>query len=582
MASGFDLSSVLNALGAGQGQTQANMGGMQAAGEMQKQAIMQEGEAIGAAGEAQKTVKAQQDAGLLIAQEQSRRAATSLGTNMSDATQIVTQIGNDMRNSYAQMQADAAKVNKIEANATLSNPLGLLYDVLAGDQARANLKGSQTKFDIASKTLQSLNQATQQTAATNLAIAETKSEASNKAGLDFIDAQTKQAQAQNQQKLAGVDIQMFQALDSMNARQISYAVQGYGLVAQEEQRQWSRMMRETEMEMRKENKQVAQATLDMYNAGLQAAGQNRTVDAASMKLEMATNKQKFDYILSMGVAATTGYGSPRYGADPAQALTGIQAFRINLPAAQAQLAKSLSTDMSQALTPTNLVAAGMAKDVFSAQQLLADKKNHPAIQSQYLLKKAERDINSINPNDTTNLYAPPPIDVLKGKSELQNNPLLKDYLLPSVEAGGNIRWDPSAMIKAGADGMMTGKYSSTQVADAVSWTASQLMLSSDTTRNYRGFGLPTLSEFGKMYMPLNIDPGGYFNTINASIDVNDPVQVTSLMQRIIAATPGRTFADRLDKLLSTPEWLTNALNRNTQQPDPGMRIVPGGPNQMVR
>lgn len=582
MASGFDLESVLGALGAGQQATQGYMGGMSGAAGLEKQALRDEGEAIGRQAEAAKVVKAQESAGLLQAQEQSRRAATSLGTNMSDASQVVTMLGQTMRDSYANLRAQTAKVAKINAGATLSNPLGLIYDIIAGDEARANLQGAQDQFDLAAKTLQSLNQATQQTAATNKAIAETKSEASNQAELEFIDAQTQVALAQNRQKLAGVDTRLFAALDSMNARQVSMAVQGYGLVAQEEQRQWQRAMREADLELRSDAKKEATATLELYNAGLAALGHNRQVDAASMKLESQVNRKQFDFVLSAGLSAMNGTGV-KYGQAPLDALGNIQQFRIDLPPAQTQLAKSLSMQLSQGLNPASLVQAGLAKDQADAMMKLSDKKNLPQLQSAYLSQVGAMQLNSIDIRNDGNIYAPPPLDSLKGKAELNNNPFLRDYLLPTVEAGGNIKWDPSAMIKQGAETVMAGNHTSAEVAEGMAWIANQFMLMNDTTKNYRGFGLPTMSEFGKFYSPLSIDPGGFTSNINANIDLRDPVQVTAMLQRVIAATPGKTFSDRLQKLISNENSvISNALNRNQLFPMPGMRIVPGGPNQMVR
>lgn len=530
--------------------------------------------AVDQRGKSEAVIAEQEQRGLLTAQQNTRAAATAFGTNMDDPSQIVSMLGQDMRASYARMKAQQARVNKIEQGATLSNPLGLLTNIVIGDEERAKLQSAENDFNLAANTLQSINQATQQTARTNLAIAETKSEASVQAELDKIEANAKIAKAELGARLAGVNVQMLQSLDSLNARQTSMAVQMYQLGVQEEQRTWMRSMREAEAALKSEDKAAAEATLAAWNKGRELQGQPPG-SSADLKLALQLDKENANFLVQVGYQSLKGSSVIRYGPNAFGSMSNLQRNNIEVPPTQQPIVNQLDTWLSELTSPQALIDYGVAKGIADATTLFNDKKNAPAVRNEYLVKRAAFDQSVVDPKNEANIYTPPPIDVLKNKPYLLENKFLASELAPSVEAGGNIKFNPSQLLSQAKDKVLSGEYSTSEIAEGLSWAAQQLALTNNATKNYLGFGLPPITD--KYVMPLSVKAGPYAKTISAPVNLLDPVQVTAYFQRVLAAAPKRTpllelteqairnspFGDLASSLGTT---INEALERNRLQP----------------
>lgn len=578
----LSLDDVLSTIISGQQKSQAIADQLVNAYGAQSGAISQAVTDTGVAGRAKATQLEQEQQGLLRAQTNTREAATALGTNMDSPSQIVTLLGNDMRNSYAELKRQQARVNKLNEGATLSNPLGLLTNIVIGDEERAKLEADQANFDLAAKTLQSLNQATQQTAATQKAIAETKTQASVDASLEELAANTRLAQAELRSKLAGVNVQMLGALDALNNRQTQTAIQMYNLGVQEDQRQFMRAQREADRALREESKKEDELSLAAYNAALDLQGRS-PVDMAAFKTAIKLDREGTAELLRLGFQRTSGSGVVRYGTTPLMAISSIQSNRLNLPEGQRQVAAQMDSWMAASTKAEALADVGVAKNAVEATQMLANKKELPRIQNEYLSRKAKANLSLIDPKDETNIYAPPPIDILKNKPYLLENKFLASELAPSVEAGGNIKFNPSQLIEQALAGVTEGRYTTSDIAEGISWVANQFILTNNSTKNYLGFGLPPMSDF--MNMPLSAKAGPYASTITATINVADPVQVTAYFQRVMAAAPKKLplldLAER--SLRNTPlggiaqtlgQGINTALERNKIENllEPGQRL----------
>lgn len=131
--------------------------------------------------------------GQLQTQKQRVTAANAFGTNIGDVSDIITSLGQDLRNQALALTEAQNEVTKIESESDLlTNPIGWLKDLVGGDAARAKRDALAAQFDTTQKLANSLNTSTQATVQTQNAITETLSAASIK---QTADAKAKLAEA---------------------------------------------------------------------------------------------------------------------------------------------------------------------------------------------------------------------------------------------------------------------------------------------------------------------------------------------------------------------------------------------------
>lgn len=145
----------------------------------------QAGQDIRDAGGLQAQAQLTQLQGQLATQKQRVQAANAFGTNVGDATDVITQLGQSMRQDAIALTQAQAQVTDIEANSDIiNNPLGWLKDLVQGDAARSNRDALAQKFDTTQKLAAGLNAQTQATVQTQNAITETLTATSIKQASD--------------------------------------------------------------------------------------------------------------------------------------------------------------------------------------------------------------------------------------------------------------------------------------------------------------------------------------------------------------------------------------------------------------
>lgn len=535
-----NIDQVLNVLGNAAGETGGLQQQLRAATSATKEGITEKTAAEQQAIVNQGVVAVQQEKGQLAAQEDARRAATSFGTNMSDVSQIVTGVGDALRQSALQVIAESKNVNQIAARSDLfSNPAGFAYDLLYGDAAREKLAGAETQFDAASKVMAGLNQATQQTVATQKAIAATKSEATLAAQEDLIANTAAANAADAKMKLAGADMQYINSMDSLNARQVQLATTAYNIQAQAEQQAWMRADRERARVEKLDAKKGDDILLNYYNTGARAMGQPEVSSMGGLRALSSVNKKKMDYILNRG-AEILDTGTARMASNPFEALSAVQQFNLPLNPAQTQVAKKFNAELGTALQVGSieevLIAQGADPKTVkrAAMEMAGDKKQWPRLQEDWLKLKALKDQEVVAVGDPSNIYAPPALEFLAGKTELDSNPFLMKYIKPVVAVGGGATFDPSQFLSFAAKASLEDKMSVSDITDGIVWMANQARLSNNATVAYhKTFGVEPQQ---KLVMPTIVEGGSMFGDSVKNVDITDPTAVTSRVLDAIAAS----------------------------------------------
>lgn len=277
---GFDLGSIISqatGLAATQAQQSQDIADLnnQSAGISQEAA-----DNIKQAGNLQAQAQLTQLQGQLQTQKDRVQAANAFGTNVGDVSDIITQLGQSMRQTAINLTNAQAKVTDIEANSDLiSNPLGWLRDLTQGDGARAERDALAQQFDTQQKVAAGLNAQTQSTVQTQNAITETLTQASitqaSEATRLLADAEA------SKQAIAGKQYgaQAIEALRQNGAQEFNRSVQVYSQVTEDQRYKEGMALRQEQFaalqEQRKKGKMEDQEYIDAtgrVNAYRTAAG----------------------------------------------------------------------------------------------------------------------------------------------------------------------------------------------------------------------------------------------------------------------------------------------------------------------
>lgn len=534
-----DITQLLNVIGGAAGTTSGLQDKLRTATGSAKEAITEGTTAVQQQIANQGIIDVQAAKGALEAQTNARAAATSLGTNMSDASQIVTMVGDSMKQSAVQVITRSKAVNEIEGRADLfSNPAGFMYDLLYGDAARGALAGAATQFDASTKVMQNLNTATQQSVATQNAIAETHTTATVAAQEELVANNAAVAAAKAKSALAGADMQFINIMDGLNARQVQLANSAYSVQAQSEQQAWMRADREAAKAAKAADKKGDDTILSYYNAGAKLMNAPMVDSMAGLRAMSTVNKNKTDYLLSRGAEILTA-GDARVASNPFEALSVVREFNVPLNPAQTQVAKKFNSELGSALQVGNIerVLAAQGADPKTlgrtAREMAGDKKQWASLQTEWLKFKAVDDAEVVKVGDAGNIYAPPSLSFLNGKSEMDTNPFLAKYIKPVAAAEGGPVFDPSQFMAFAAKASAEDRISVSDITDGIVWMANQAKASNNATINYqRTFGIANQE---KLVMPTVIEGGNLFTNSVLNIDLTNPTAVTSRVLDAIAA-----------------------------------------------
>lgn len=530
----FELSDVLGAIQGAIGKNSGTSGGIQSAYGAAKSANSDSAQASIDAINAKKTIDLQKDTGELQAQNNTIRAATALGTNMNDPSEIVSVLGAQMRNAALMQAQSAAQVQDLESNNDLFlNPVGWLRDFTYGDQARNRLAGATANLKATFNGLQSLNIATTQSAQTQKAIAQTKSAATVQAQQEIDAAAATKALAESKKANALLDVRMLNDVASLDARNTSLVLQGYNAQVQDQNRQLQRQQTDLMIQAKQERAKSIQeqkAAEDQQTHYLNVAqtkfglplSTSAKVDASISTL----GKTKTEALIGIGqqIEASKAAGRewlpPVFGKDFFDAHKTMTEIGVPIPPA---MDKMYSNVVQYGATATNpdvlqqaLISSGVATGD-SPEKIKADAKIKAMImlatakgqqQAQVIVAQTRINSEATSPfiNQESNPYAPPPLTTLDWTG-LNTNKFLSTYVTPSIiaatQAKQPLNLNPDTLLKSAisaAYGSAKDKPTTSEISEGIAGLAQQLILQNNATKNYHSFALPSQSSMNVSVM----------------------------------------------------------------------------------
>lgn len=508
--------------------------------------------------ESQKVVTERKARGEMEAQQGARTFAREAGTDMASASEIMSVLANTARQTALELDQKQRVVNQVEANSNLGNLGGLFYDIFHGDKHRAELAGAQARFKNATDSIHALNSATQTVAQTQRAIAEVENETTILARLEGIQAEAELNMASIRERQASTNASRISALDQMNRNQLSTYVMGYNLVAQEEQRMWTREQRELDRALRQANKKEEETLLKTANDGLAVLGLAPVGSMQALRLYPNDVREK---ALQMG--SDLAFGRKRFGSSPMDSLATVSSYQsIEVPEVQQPVVNWMNEKANE-ITPDQLVLNGMAKSTLEARTIIEEARKKPEkwmeLGNQYLRIAAAKEAEELKLSDTSGLYSLPPVDVIANKPNLYaGNKFLEEVVQPILVAGGNGQFDPGKFIMAGL-----GKYSSDEIAEGMAAISSMLYAEGPMLKNLTGaFGLPDLAGYPTT---VTVNAGtnkligstgsfglpGLTSTFSKKFNILDPAEWNSYLSELAARQVSSgvlgAFRDRLVK-----------------------------------
>lgn len=568
---GFDLGSIISSA-TELSSTQAQQASQIADLNFQSQALSEQASAnIQEAGTLQAQSQLVELQGQLDTQKKRVQAANAFGTNVGDVSDIITQLGQEMRSTAVELVNAQDKVADIEANSDLlTNPLGWLNDLVNGDAARAERDALAQKFDITQKTAQGLNQQTQATVQTQNAITETLTQASIKQAADatklLADAEaTKQAIQGKQFGAAGIE-----TMRALGAQEFNRQLQVYGQITEESRYQEGRAMRQAQFEAMQEQRKRgkledqeytdATARVNEYRGKAGLAPVNETFVRRTLTqpgdLGDDIRRQEQSGMRLMGGELGV------FGATPAQSFATIQKDQPKIPDSYAPAASILGDGVrvageaiqKEALNPTSNIKkdpAAQAKIVNESVNAVA--KNYQA---------------NIQPNKG-NPYEAPSVSVVMGEPNGLKDSKFGQAVLQTLVSTGQNNPNPDMLLAAGLSAVQAGQLSLPEVRDGIAAFYQNAVAINNSTKGFVQLGVPAQNGYKTSVQAFK---RGFFDSLGGSLEItggglNAPALAAARQQGIAAAKP-------LDLTKSTDVTLALTVMKSKNLSESIMQKVP--------
>lgn len=448
-------------------------------------------------------------------------AANSFGTNVGDVSDIITQVGQNMRDTAIKLVNKQGEVAKIEANSDLfNNPIGWFNDLINGDAARAERDALASQFDTLQKVGQGLNSATQQTVITQNAITETLSVASIQATADatkkLADAKALESKIQGNAYGANA-IQVMREVGSQN---FNRQMQVYNQVTEDARWQEGQALRKEQFNALQEQRKAGKDAETYYTeATAQINTYNRSAglpEVTTVQVKATLNQSgKIGDVMrdrqALGFQQQESGGVRLFGDTPSETVARISRDNPKLPPSFAPA----STILNDAVTLTQQRIQQESLDPIKGADLKKDKAAQARIYDDTVksyAKQAQANIKSGKGNP----YEVVPINVVT-----QENPALAQskfgkIVLDTLTATGQPNPTPDMLIATAASSLEKGEISFNEARDGIAQFFSDAVGIKNATGGFLQLGVPLQEGYKTKLEGFN---RGLFSSIGSALEI---------------------------------------------------------------
>ena len=469
-------------------------------------------------------------AGELRAQQNARRAASSLGSNMDDVAEIMTSLGNQIKSSYVEANNALDVIHSKESVGFFDNPLEYIVNQLTlGTDYEAYNYHAQ-KYNVAEKTMADLTALTDSTVKAQNAIAETKTAATVQATADLAAANATAASAKIRQENMLYNVQGLESVQRLNQQQLNNLHMAQTAIVQSEHLEIAKQSlvenrkmhelaleeRAQKLEERRANKEEVDQVGATINKGRAALGLPEIpVGKAMQMMKMGGDlgeQIKRQYTTG---AMSDALGRPMIAETPATAARTIIASQAPLSPTMSTVKKLLTTVYSDAATgkldkkidPKNIEQVTTAANTKIVQMAAAME-------------------TVIKSGDENNIYKAPDLKSISGSKAIQDSVLYQKVLKPAIDAGGLLKTDPDLILALATAAHKKGDITYNDAVTGVTQLFTVATKINNEAANYIGVGLkPQVTYNAEVQLP---------NSMSTTVDLTNSTRVGNIISKKLA------------------------------------------------
>lgn len=439
----------------------------------------------------------------LTAQQSKIHAGILLGTNLADASEIVSGLADTIRSEYAKKDAALQRIQEKQSVSILDNPLEYIFNQLTINDDIAAHNAANNRLSAAQDQLTKVNALTQATTQTQEAFKESVTAATMQAANENIaNNATIQANAARVQGLV-YNAQGIQAALNAPKEALSVMFSVNGAKNAEEQislaQQHLELARQ-EFDWKKEEKEKGKQADDYFINRINEGMRLRMGDAAELIVPGSAKATQVLSLLKSNSPAGKIY-SEDYLIGEQSAISGTKVLATS-PARAIELMHTVPMNLPASASPVKALLDQAMNDMLAESKLpnsRVDIKN-PASREAYLNNRTQELLNeqakNIKPGDAENVYNIGPMGtLLKSSPTLQKLPVVQKLLLDAMEAGVDLN-NPNSVFANVAQSVKDGKLT---YAEALELTT------------VYSVGVSTNME-AKQFVALGITPKFSYNT----------------------------------------------------------------------
>lgn len=526
-----DISSILNAVNNQNYSSQtvadtiiSDTNAVQAAGEDKLKSITQQTDS-------QIIVDSAKASGELRAQQNSRNAATSLGTNMDLASSVINSLGSRMVDEYTKADINLQAIHNKESTGFLDSPLQYIANQFTLPQDREEYNYHAQRFNLAEQALASLNSATQSTTLTQNAIAEIKTAASLEAATQVTKAKSAQLADEVKQQNLLYNIQGLKIVQDINQQGVDLLFKTQSALVSQENLDIARQHLEETRKVHMLQLEERQDKIDKNKADLAEVQElGKTINDGRFSLGLAPiptgraiqlmkmggdigNQIKYQY--SIG-ALQQSVGKPIIAEEPGMAAKVVTETQAPLSPAMDPIRKLLTSVYSDAATGK----LDKKIDIKNEGQVIG------ATNSTIKTVVSNMAAN-IKTGDTTNIYAAPDLASVSTSQAVQDSVLYQKVFQPALVAGNLTESNPDLLISLATNATQKGIISYEEAVQGITNYYKQVTLLNNTTKDYSRVGITPQTTFNTKIQ----DPTG----LMTKYDLTNPTMVSNLIAKKLAA-----------------------------------------------
>lgn len=434
----------------------------------------------------------------LNAQQQSRRFASSLGSNMDDSSEIMTSLASQWKEATVDANAKRTELAGKMNQKFIDNPFNWIQnqmtmgdDIRHADAASARVSQLENELNFAQSQTQNIEK-------TNNAIAEVRTAATVQSRLEATQAAINLSVDKVKIANASTNIHGIQALNSMTMERVNTLAAGNNAIMQQKhldlaQAQFGLHKQQVELMIQDRTERLEQKRLDreeldgladVVRKGASILGFTEEAAMPTAKVIQMLNMKADGYQNFLRVGLRSGSSPmPIISDNAGEAIKMVTETNAPLGPGQDSIKKLMQTSFSAARNPT-----GVAKYDVTKLDQVANAAGQLAVQT------ANAQMANIT-SDASNIYAPPPLKSIASLGPVQGTQLYAKVLAPQMVTGGLKEFNPEQIMSLTAAAIKSGDIDYSTATSDLRGLFDVAKKQNNILHNYPGLGLPMQSGY---------------------------------------------------------------------------------------